>query len=84
MALSRLYAVRVLTESCGDVSGATAWLREGGACLTQEQQQVCSRLSGLCDGFSTDVPSLGCGTRGMTACCSVTVEGIHRWCSSPC
>lgn len=46
MALSRLYAVRVLASLCNDVAAAQSWLQEGGAGLTQEQQKVHAVLKG--------------------------------------
>lgn len=40
LALSRLYAVRVLADFVGDWTGAQDWLEAGGAGLSQEQQQL--------------------------------------------
>lgn len=40
MALSRLYAIRVLAEIGGETAAARVWLQSGGAGLTANQQQV--------------------------------------------
>ncbi|KIZ01792.1 hypothetical protein MNEG_6167 [Monoraphidium neglectum] len=40
LALSRLYAVRVLRGACGDAAGARAWLLAGGAGLSDGQRQL--------------------------------------------
>jgi hypothetical protein len=40
MALSRLYAVQLLSKLCGDFVSAADWLADGGAGLSEEQQEV--------------------------------------------
>lgn len=40
MAVSRLYAVNVLSKLCGDFDAAADWLNAGGAGLSEEQQEV--------------------------------------------
>lgn len=40
MALSRLYAVQLLSKLCGDFQAAADWLADGGAGLSEEQQEV--------------------------------------------
>jgi hypothetical protein len=40
LALSRLYAVQLLSGLCGDFQAAADWLTGGGAGLSEEQQEV--------------------------------------------
>jgi hypothetical protein len=40
LALSRLYAVQLLSGLCGDFQAAAEWLADGGAGLSEEQQEV--------------------------------------------
>lgn len=40
LALSRLYAVQLLSGLCGDFQAAADWLDAGGAGLSEEQQEV--------------------------------------------
>ncbi|KAI8472322.1 MAG: hypothetical protein J3K34DRAFT_519801 [Monoraphidium minutum] len=40
LALSRLYALRVLRGACGDAAAARAWLRGGGAGLLEDQRRM--------------------------------------------
>lgn len=46
LALSRLYAVQLLSGLCGDFQAAADWLLEGGAGLSDEQQEVRDGSSG--------------------------------------
>lgn len=79
LALSRLYAVQLLSGLCGDFQAAADWLTDGGAGLSEEQQEVRDSSSGGALGRGDKHTSTALHLCAATALCHHAAARL-AWC----